>query len=47
MEETLYRILNQYYEENKFENAMTDDFIKICEEITGFSFNDLVDTWLN
>lgn len=46
-EETLYKILNRYYEENKFYNARTEDFIRICEEVTGSSFNDLVDTWLN
>lgn len=46
-EETLYEILNRYYEEYKFDNARTDDFIKICEEVTGTSFDDLVDAWLN
>ena len=46
-EENLYKILNRYFEENKFHNAATDDFIRVGEEVTGSSFNDLVDTWLN
>lgn len=46
-EENLYKILNRYFEENKLHNAATDDFIRVGEEVTGSSFNDLVDTWLN
>ncbi len=46
-EDTLYRILSEYYKEYKFYNATTEDFIRICEEVTGSSFKRLVDTWLN
>ncbi|OZV13927.1 agmatine deiminase [Tissierella sp. P1] len=46
-EETLYKILNKYYEEYKFKNARTEDFIKICEEVTNTSFNGLVKEYLN
>ncbi len=46
-EEVLYRILKEYYKEYKYHNARTEDFIRICEEVTGNNFNKLVDTWLN
>ena len=46
-EDTLYRILSEYYKEYKFYNASTEDFIRICEEVTESSFKRLVDTWLN
>ena len=45
-EEILYEILNTYFNEFKFYNATTDDFIKICEETTKSRFNYLVDKWL-
>lgn len=44
--ETLYSIFKEYYTEFKFRNATTDDFIKICEDITGDDFSELVDEWL-
>lgn len=45
-EDTLYEILNRYYKEFKYHNATGDDFIRVCEEVTGVSFKNLVDTWL-
>lgn len=45
-EETLYSIFKEYYDRFKFLNATTDDFIDVCEEITGDDFSDLVDKWL-
>ncbi|WP_202709388.1 M1 family metallopeptidase [Sporosalibacterium faouarense] len=45
-EETLYRILNEYYNKYKFLNATTDDFVEVCEEITGQDFEPLVDEFL-
>lgn len=44
--EVLIEILNKYFERNKFTNATTKDFIGICEEVTGKSFTDIVNTWL-
>lgn len=45
-EETLYKILNTYFEKYKFYNATTEDFIRVCEEVTKSDFSDLVKTWL-
>jgi len=44
--ETLYDILNKYYNTYKFYNGTTDGFIKVCEEVTGKSFKDRADKWL-
>ena len=46
-EEVLYKILNSYYEKYKFRIATTDDFIKVCEEVTQRSFDPLVKEYLN
>lgn len=45
-EEILYDILNKYYNRYKFHIARTEDFLKICEEVTGTSFNELIKKWL-
>jgi len=44
--EALYDILNSYFEEYKFRIATTEDFIRVCEEVTGSSFDYLVEKWL-
>ncbi|NLW23334.1 MAG: M1 family metallopeptidase [Tissierellia bacterium] len=44
--EILYDILNKYYNTYKFYTATTEDFIKICEEVTNTSFKEKVDRWL-
>ena len=44
--ETLYDILDKYYNKYKFYNAKTEDFIKVCEEVTGTSFEKRVYKWL-
>lgn len=46
-EEVLYKILNTYYGKYKFHNAKTEDFIKVCEEVTNTSFEGLVKEYLN
>lgn len=46
-EEVLFKILNSYYEKYKFHIATTEDFIKICEEVTNTSFEPLVKEYLN
>ncbi|RKD28763.1 M1 family metallopeptidase [Thermohalobacter berrensis] len=45
-EKVLYEILRNYYGKYKFLNATTEDFIKICEEVTGDDFEQLVKEWL-
>lgn len=44
--EVLYDILNKYYSKYKFHIAKTEDFLKICEEITNTSFKERADKWL-
>ena len=46
-EEALYGILNKYYERHKFHIATTEDFIKVCEEVTKTSFEPLAKEYLN
>lgn len=45
-ERVLYEILRAYYDRYKFNVATTEDFIKICEEITSTSFEPLVKEYL-
>lgn len=45
-EDTLYNILKEYYKRYRFLNATTEDFVKVCEDITGDDFKALVDEWL-
>lgn len=45
-EELLYKILNEYFEKYKFHIATTDDFIKICEDMTQTSFDSLTKAFL-
>jgi aminopeptidase N len=44
--ETLYDILNKYYNSNRFLNATTEDFVKVSEEVTGTSFEEMTSKWL-
>ncbi|MBS4539155.1 M1 family metallopeptidase [Clostridium sp. D2Q-11] len=44
--ETLYSILQQYFDEYRFKNATTSDFIKVVEDVTGNNIEDTVDKWL-
>lgn len=46
-EDKLYKILSTYYDKYKFKNAKTEDLIRICEEVTGKSFEPLVKEYLN
>lgn len=45
-EEVLYDILNKYYNRYKFHIAKTEDFLKVCEEVTGVSFKELAGKWI-
>lgn len=42
----LLKILQTYFKEYKYENTSTDDFLKICEEVTGDSFKPMNKKWL-
>lgn len=44
--EVLYDILNEYYNKYKFINARTENFIAVCEKVTGTNFKDKVNKWL-
>lgn len=44
--EVLYDILNEYYNKYKFLNAKTENFIDVCEKVTGTNFKDKVNKWL-
>lgn len=44
--EKLYTILNKYYDEYKFKNATTRDFIKIVEEVTDDNIDNTINEWL-
>ncbi|WP_353094812.1 M1 family metallopeptidase [Tissierella praeacuta] len=46
-EEVLYKILSSYYDKYKFHIATTEDFIKVCEEVTNTSFSQLANEYLN
>lgn len=43
--DTLYDILKEYYGRYRFTFAKTEDFIHICEEVTGRSFQDRFNNW--
>ncbi|SKC91778.1 Aminopeptidase N [Maledivibacter halophilus] len=42
----LYKILKTYYNRYKFKIATTEDFLDICEEVTGEELEDYFDEWL-
>ncbi|QAT60104.1 M1 family peptidase [Acidilutibacter cellobiosedens] len=45
-EKALYRILNRYYEEFKYLNATTENFKRVCEDVTGDDFTPRMNLWL-
>ncbi|MEW8973131.1 MAG: M1 family metallopeptidase [Tissierellaceae bacterium] len=45
-EDILYKIFRTYFNRYRFYNARTEDFIKVCEEVTNTDFGDLVQRWL-
>lgn len=45
-EDKLYQILQQYFKEYRFKIATTEDFIKVCEEVTGDNLDEMVNLWL-
>lgn len=46
-EEMFYNILKEYYNRYKFRIATAEDFINICEEITGEDLDSYFNKWLN
>ncbi|WDV45932.1 M1 family metallopeptidase [Clostridiaceae bacterium M8S5] len=45
-EEVLYKILRNYYNKYKYQNASTPDFTDICEEYTDEYMKDITKKWL-
>lgn len=45
--DVLIKILKTYFEKYKFTNATTEDFIEVCEEVTGNDFTEIVNIWLD
>jgi aminopeptidase N len=45
-DEAFFEILREYHERYKYNNATTEDFIAIAEEIHGADLTDLFDAWL-
>lgn len=44
--DTLMNILSTYFEEYKYQNATTEDFLTICEDVTGDRFDAMSKKWL-
>jgi aminopeptidase N len=40
-DEKFYSIMQKYYEEYAFKNATTEDFLSVCEEVSGKQFDEL------
>ncbi|MCT4606581.1 MAG: M1 family metallopeptidase [Marinisporobacter sp.] len=45
-EEKFYEIMKKYYEAYRFKNVTTEDFKRICEEVTGDDLDSLFNKWL-
>lgn len=44
--DTVYEILSEYYNRYRFRFGTTEGFIKVCEEVTGNSFQDRLNKWV-
>lgn len=44
---SFFEILRHYYETYKYNNASTEDFQSICEQISGKDFDKFFDQWIN
>jgi len=44
---TFFKVLRKYYEKFKYSNASTEDFVNICESISGVNLTNFFDQWLN
>lgn len=46
-DKTFYDIMKSYYQEYSFRNATTEDFLKVCEEVSGKDFDELFNRHLS
>jgi aminopeptidase N len=46
-DKTFFKILQSYYQEYSFKNATTEDFLAVCEEVSGKDFDELFDNHLS
>lgn len=44
---TFFNVLRKYYEKFKYSNASTEDFVNVCESISGVNLTNFFDQWLN
>ncbi len=46
-DEAFFRIMQTYYKEYSFKNATTEDFLRVCEQVSGKEFDDLFNKHLS
>ena len=46
-DETFFGIIQTYYKEYSFKNATTEDFLRVCEQVSGKEFDDLFNKHLS
>ncbi|HWR60705.1 MAG TPA: M1 family metallopeptidase [Clostridia bacterium] len=46
-DKTFFNIMQSYYQEYSFKNATTEDFLQVCEEVSGKDFDELFDRHLS
>ena len=44
---TFFNVLREYYETFKYSNASTEDFVNVCESISGVNLTNFFNQWLN
>ncbi len=44
--DTVYEILKEYYSRYRFHFSTTEDFIRVCEEVTNSSFQERLNKWI-
>ncbi len=45
-DENFFEILKNYFDQFKYKNASTEDFMKVCEKISGMDLNKFFDQWI-
>jgi len=45
-DEIFFKVLQEYFRNNKFKNVKFEDLIAVCEEMTGKQWKDFFDRWL-
>lgn len=46
-DDTFFKIMQTYYKEYSFKNATTEDFLKVCDQVSGKKFDDLFNNRLS